>query len=119
MGQLASTLTNKTQVTLPSDIEKNPREQVLAVEAVNHAIIEGPLIKPLSPICAYVPFIPFTQRLQRQPKKDQVQGSTAKSEAQLLEITMKKNGTKDNQTPTMSEEQVVQFEDFEKLNQEK
>lgn len=72
MGQIAAALANMRQGTLPSDTEKNPQKYVLVVEAMNYAIIETPSIKPTTSVPAYVQPIPFPQRLQRQPKKDQV-----------------------------------------------
>lgn len=42
-----------------------------------------------------------------------------RNDVQLPSIKVKKKGTKDNRVPTMGEEQVVQFENVVKVNQEK
>ncbi|XP_022843463.1 uncharacterized protein LOC111367018 [Olea europaea var. sylvestris] len=71
LSEIAAALANRAQGTLSSDTEKNPKEHVLAVEAMNYATIETPSIKPATPIRAYMLPIPFPQRLQRQPKNEQ------------------------------------------------
>ncbi|XP_022897451.1 uncharacterized protein LOC111411123 [Olea europaea var. sylvestris] len=81
VGQITAALANRPLGTLPNDTEKNPREQVLAVEAVNYATIELPSTSSTTPVKAYVPPIPFHQRLQRQPTTEQVQAITTRSEA--------------------------------------
>ncbi|XP_022860049.1 uncharacterized protein LOC111380654 [Olea europaea var. sylvestris] len=108
VGQIAIALANRAQGTLLSDTKKNPKEQVLAVEVVNYATIETPLIKPATPVQTYVLPIPFPQRLQRQPKNEQAQAITTRSRVQLPEITVKKKGTEENRIPTSGKEQVGQ-----------
>ncbi|XP_022880992.1 uncharacterized protein LOC111398306 [Olea europaea var. sylvestris] len=77
VGQIAAALANRPQDTLSSDTEKNLKEHVLAVEALNYAIIETPSIKPTTPVRAYA----ITQR----------------NRVQLPEITVKKKMTEENQ----------------------
>ncbi|XP_022876995.1 uncharacterized protein LOC111395240 [Olea europaea var. sylvestris] len=79
VGQIATVIANRPPGTLPSDIEKNPREQVLAVEVVNYATIELPSFTPANPVKAYLP-----------------------------KITVKKKVNEKNQVPTMGEESVEQ-----------
>ncbi|XP_022848704.1 uncharacterized protein LOC111371006 [Olea europaea var. sylvestris] len=67
VGQIAAALANRPQGTLPNNIENNPREQVLVVEAVNYTTIEIPSTTSTTTVKAYVPPIPFPQRLQCQP----------------------------------------------------
>lgn len=79
VGPMAAELASRAHGTLPCDTEKNLREQVLTVEAVNYAIIEKPSIKHTNPVPIYVTLIPFPQRLQRQLKKEQVSAITMRS----------------------------------------
>ncbi|XP_022864784.1 uncharacterized protein LOC111384697 [Olea europaea var. sylvestris] len=117
--QIVAALAYRAQGTLPRDTEKNPKEQVLAVEAMNYVTIKTPSIKPVTLVRAYVSPIPFPQRLQRQPKNEQVQAITTRSGVQLLEITVKKKEIEENRVPISGEEQVGQFEKSSNVNQEK
>ncbi|XP_022863094.1 uncharacterized protein LOC111383246 [Olea europaea var. sylvestris] len=94
VGQIATALANKPQGTLPNDTEKNPREQVLVAEAVNYATIELPSTTSTTPVKAYVPPIPFPQRLQRQPTAEQI----------LKEMLAKKRKMPEHETITLPEE---------------
>lgn len=73
-------MANRTHGTLPSDIEKNPRKHVLAIEALNCVIIVAPSIKHTSPIWAYVSPILFSQGLRRHHEEEWVWGIIKKSE---------------------------------------
>lgn len=58
MGQISTALSNRSQDTQPSNINKKPRKLVLIVEAVNYAIIDLPTYNPTTHVIAYVPSIP-------------------------------------------------------------
>ncbi|XP_022873217.1 uncharacterized protein LOC111392182 [Olea europaea var. sylvestris] len=92
-------------------------DQALSVEDVNYATIKTPSIKPATHVQAYVPPIPFPQRLQRHPKIEQVQVITMRIKVQLPEIAVKKKGIEENRVPTSGEEQVGQFEKSSNVNQ--
>ncbi|XP_022891701.1 uncharacterized protein LOC111406521 [Olea europaea var. sylvestris] len=111
VGQIAATLANRPQGTLPSDREKNPREQVLAVEVVNYVTIELPSTRSTIPVKAYVPPIPFPQRLQRQLTAEKVQAITTRSGVQLPEIIVKRKETEKTQMPTKDKKPMEQSEE--------
>ncbi|XP_022899408.1 uncharacterized protein LOC111412718 [Olea europaea var. sylvestris] len=111
MGQIAAALANKPQGALSNDTEKNPREQVLAVEVVNYATIELPSLTSTIPVKAYAPPFPFPQRLQRQPTVEPVQAITTKSGVQLPEITTKRKEIERTQTPGKGKEPMEQSEE--------
>ncbi|XP_022876967.1 uncharacterized protein LOC111395200 [Olea europaea var. sylvestris] len=86
MGQIATTIANRPSAP----------------------IIELPSFTPANLVKAYVPSIPFSRRLRRQPTVQQVQAITTRSGVQLPEITVEKKGTVENQVPTTTEELVEQ-----------
>ncbi|XP_022847548.1 uncharacterized protein LOC111370071 [Olea europaea var. sylvestris] len=88
VGQIAASLANRPQGTLSNDTEKNPWEQVLVVETVNYATIELPSTTSTTPAKAYMPPIPFPQRLQRQPTAEQ-KTKLEKEAMKFLEILKK------------------------------
>lgn len=63
MGQVATALSNIIQGTVSNNIEKNLREQVLAIGTVEHKVVDTSSIKLIAPIQAYVSPIPFPQSL--------------------------------------------------------
>ncbi|KAL2525879.1 Aspartic peptidase [Abeliophyllum distichum] len=73
--QIAAALSGRTQGTLPSNTETNPKEQVKAITTMSRAQLpeihvtrhESPkqLVKATVPVNAYIPPIPFPQRLQK------------------------------------------------------
>lgn len=63
MGQVTAALSNRIQGTVSNNIEKNLREQVLAIGTVEHKVVDTSSIKLIAPIRAYVSPIPFPQSL--------------------------------------------------------
>ncbi|XP_022846320.1 uncharacterized protein LOC111369065 [Olea europaea var. sylvestris] len=108
---IVAALANRPQGTLPNDTEKNPWEQVLVAEAVNYATIELPSTTSTTLVKAYVPPIPFPQRLQCQPTVEQVQAITTRSGVQLPKITVKRKETERTQMPTKDKKPMEQSEE--------
>ncbi|XP_022859682.1 uncharacterized protein LOC111380372 [Olea europaea var. sylvestris] len=127
VGQIAAALSGRAQGILPSNTETNPKDQVDELDKTteeNQIESSGsPRVKTSTPIKAYVPPIPFPQRLQKHKltkqfqkfldvfKKVHINIPFAEALAQMpsytkimKDILSKKRKLEDNETVMLTEE---------------
>ncbi|XP_022888203.1 uncharacterized protein LOC111403812 [Olea europaea var. sylvestris] len=91
IGQIAQQLTERPQGILPGNTMINPKEQLMAIKVVENDPPKAPV-----KVKAYVPPLPFSQRLRKKSMEQTIHVINKKSEVQSPEITTEKSKRKDN-----------------------
>ncbi|XP_022855423.1 uncharacterized protein LOC111376682 [Olea europaea var. sylvestris] len=92
IGQIAQQLVERPQGTLPSNTMINPKEQLMAIE-----IVENDPPRASVKVKAYVPPLPFPQRLRKKSMEKNIHVINTKSEVQSPETTTERPERKDDQ----------------------
>ncbi|XP_022891639.1 uncharacterized protein LOC111406445 [Olea europaea var. sylvestris] len=105
IGQIAQQLTERPQGTLPGNTMINPKEQLMAIKVVENDPPRAPV-----KVKAYVPPLPFSQRLRKKSMEQNIHVINTKSEVQSSEITTKRPKRKDAQEVIDEATRVEKFE---------
>ncbi|XP_022860904.1 uncharacterized protein LOC111381360 [Olea europaea var. sylvestris] len=92
IGHIAQKIAERPQGTLPGNTMINPKEQLMAIEVVEN----DPLRAPVK-VKAYVPPLPFSQRLRKKSMEQNIHVINTKREVQSPEITTERPKRKDDQ----------------------
>jgi hypothetical protein len=91
IGQIAQQLSERPQGSLPGNTMTNPKEQVMTIEVMENDPPRAPV-----KVKAYVPPLPFPQRLRKKSIEENLHAITTRSGVQVPEITVKQPERKED-----------------------